>query len=112
MTTLAQWTGVLGAPLVWLAYLQTNYALASEACHNSNKMPLMFVTVLALLGTIGALFVAWHIWRSAQPSNDIEGGGTLGRSRFMALLGLGNSALFTVVILAGVVPLIFLGVCD
>jgi TRAP-type C4-dicarboxylate transport system permease small subunit len=112
MSTFAQWTGVLGAPLVWLAYLQTNYALASAACHDGNKTPLVVVTVLALLATIGMIFLAWRIWRSAGQTADTEAGGTPGRSRFMALLGLGNSVLFALVILAGIVPLAFLGVCD
>jgi len=36
----------------------------------------------------------------------------MGRSRFMALSGIGLSALFALVVLASAMPILFLGACD
>jgi hypothetical protein len=107
-----QWIGVLGGPLVWFAYLQINYMLVPSACLASDKKVLGIVTVVALLGALGAVVSAWRAWHEAGATAETEEGGPIGRSRFMALSGLGLSTLFVLVLLASAVPIVFLGACD
>jgi hypothetical protein len=112
MSLFSQWIGVLGGPIVWLIFLQVNYMLAPSACLSQNKTMLGIVTIVALFGTIGSAFAAWRAWHQAGATSHTEEGGSIGRSRFMALSGIGLSALFALVVLASAIPIIFLGACD
>jgi hypothetical protein len=86
--------------------------LAPSACLSQNKTMLCIVTIIALFGTIGSAFAAWRAWHQAGATSHTEEGGSIGRSRFMALSGIGLSALFALVVLASAIPIIFLGACD
>jgi hypothetical protein len=112
MSLFSQWIGVLGGPIVWLIFLQVNYMLAPSACLSQNKTMLGIVTIIALFGTIGSASAAWRAWHQAGATSHTEEGGSIGRSRFMALSGIGLSALFALVVLASAIPIIFLGACD
>jgi hypothetical protein len=112
MSLFSQWIGILGGPLVWLVFLQLNYMLAPSACLSQNKVMLGIVTVVALFGTVGPAFAAWRAWHHTGATGQTEEGGAIGRSRFMALSGIGLSALFALVVLASAIPIIFLGACD
>jgi hypothetical protein len=112
MSLLSQWIGVLGGPLVWLVFLQVNYMLAPSACLSQNKTILGIVTVIALFGTVASAFAAWRAWHQAGATAHTEEAGAIGRSRFMALSGIGLSALFALVVLASAIPIVFLGACD
>jgi hypothetical protein len=112
MNPAKQWAGVVGGALVWLAYLQISYALSPGACNAGDKTALMVVTVIALLAVAGTGFFAWRSWQEAGAHAATEEGGATGRSRFMGIAGLGLSALFALVVLSNVVPIIFLGACD
>jgi hypothetical protein len=69
--------------------------------------------VLALaLGVAGAT-LAWREWRrAAAVPDDGRAPAALGRTRFMALTGLGTSALFVLVVASGILPLFLLRPCD
>jgi hypothetical protein len=112
MSLIALWTGILGGPLIWLCYLQISYMLAPSACVSGNKAVLGIATAIALFGTLCAAFAAWRVWHQAGTTAGREEGGAVGRSRFMAVSGMGLSALFALVVLASAVPIIFLGACD
>jgi hypothetical protein len=112
MSLFSQWIGILGGPLVWLVFLQLNYMLAPSACLSQNKVMLGIVTVVALFGTVAPAFAAWRAWHHTGATGQTEEGGAIGRSRFMALSGIGLSARFALVVLASAIPIIFLGACD
>jgi hypothetical protein len=112
MSLFSQWIGVFGGPLVWLVFLQLNYMLAPSACLSQNKTMLGIVTVIALFGTMASAFAAWRAWHQTGATVQTEEGGVIGRSRFMALSGIGLSVLFALVVLASAIPIIFLGACD
>jgi hypothetical protein len=86
--------------------------LAPSACLSQNKVMLGIVTVVALFGTVAPAFAAWRAWHHTGATGQTEEGGAIGRSRFMALSGIGLSALFALVVLASAIPIIFLGACD
>jgi hypothetical protein len=112
MSLFSQWSGVLGGPIVWLIFLQVNYMLTPSAYLSQNKTMLAIVTVIALFGTMASAFAAWRAWQRSGATSLTEEGDAIGRSRFMALSGIGLSALFALVVLASAIPIIFLGACD
>lgn len=96
---LAQWFGVLGPPVIWAVRFGLIYTLVPYACWWDSVFVLHLTTILALIGTAAAGWFAWREWSAAGPSSgeDPEPGT---RSRFMGLLGMFNSAFFSLVIAA------------
>jgi hypothetical protein len=113
MRRLALLTGLLGAPLAWLLYLEINYALVPWACrHGHARHPALYlVAAAALLAALASGALAWREWRLAgrRTSDDPP---PSGRAAFMAITGLANSALFALVIVAAAVPLFWMSACD
>ena len=98
---LALWAGVLVGPVVWLVQFQTNYTLVTLTCNHDHLWALHAVSVLALLLTAGAGFLAWGNWQDVGgDAGQNEGAGVRPRSRFMSALGLLVSGMFFLVILA------------
>jgi hypothetical protein len=112
MSLFALWTGIVGGPLIWLMVLEFNYAFAPAACRSGDKSDLVIGTTVALVLSLIAAFVAWRSWHAAGPVVTTAGGDPLTRGRFMALAGLGLSALMTLLIIASFVPIGILEVCD
>jgi hypothetical protein len=100
-----QWTGVLAPPMAWAADLTVRYALVKTACGSNATLLLMAVTVVALaVSGVGAA-AAWRGLAEAPSDARTEGGQPFDRGRFMAVLGLCSSALFSVMLVAGAIPL-------
>jgi hypothetical protein len=94
--------GVLLAPLAWAAQQQTLYTMVAWACQSGHAVVMHLVSIAALLlAALGAL-VAWRNWQRADRGQandkDDDRGGSLSRSRFLAVLGLTSSAFFFLVI--------------
>ena len=98
--------------MIWLIFLQANYMLAPSACLSQSKTMLAIVTGVAFFGALVPAFAAWRAWHQAGATAHTEDGDAVGRSRFMALSGIGLSALFALVVLASALPILFLGACD
>lgn len=103
---------VLGPPVIWGLHLAVCYFLVTLDCitaWDGGGWSVGLATALAAAGAAGAGWVAWRTWRGL-------GGGPLGPderewSRFLMVLGMAASVLFTLVILAtGVAPL-FVDLC-
>jgi len=112
MSLFALWTGIVGGPLVWLIILEFNYALAPAACRSGDKSGLLIGTSVALVLSLIATFIAWRSWHAAGAVLATATADPVTRSRFMALAGLGLSALMTLLIFASFLPITLLGVCD
>ena len=108
----ALWAGVLVGPAVWLVQFQTNYTLVSLTCNHGGKWALHAVSVVALLLTAGAGFLAWDNWRDVGGGVKSKGRGVVPRSRFMSVLGLLVSGMFFLVILAQWVASWVFGPCQ
>lgn len=113
MRVLALVTSNLAAPLTWLVFLETEYALVPWACrHGSRHHPALFVVAAAaLLIATGSGLLGWREWRLAGRRRGDEPP-PLGRSAFMALTGIGSSAIFTLLILASSALLLIFTACD
>lgn len=113
MRLLALVTSNIAAPLAWLVFLQTEYALVPWACrHGSRHHPaLIVIAIAALLVAAGSGLLGWREWRvSGRRAGDEPP--PLGRSAFLALTGLGTSLLFTLLILASSALLLIFTACD
>jgi hypothetical protein len=103
-------TGVLAPPLLWFAHLQINYALASWACRPGHRFVSIVVVVTAIVMSAGAGALAWQVWPRDEPlagePQRIEG------ARLLALLALGSSLSFVVVLVATAIPLFMQRACD
>jgi len=107
------WLAIIIGPLAWLAYLQTAYALVPWACRRptAGMVALIMAGVLALALSSAGLVSAWQSWRRVGREG-ASGDGVSGRTRFMALTGIGTSALFVLVVVAGMLPLLLLAPCS
>jgi hypothetical protein len=108
----ALWAGLLLAPAAFLLNLEVSYAVVTRACFEAGT-GLIYLVQLVCLGValLGAA-VAWRVWRAEGAGWPGQEGGTAGRSRFMAGLGLMLSGLFTLVILAQGIPGFLLSPCQ
>jgi hypothetical protein len=109
---LGLWTGVLGSAIVWAIQLQTSYALVPWACSSGHRwmLPVVSLAFLVLASIPG--IIAWKLWReaSAARATERETAGA-GRRRFMAMLGMMNSSVFFLLILAQGLPVFFIHPC-
>jgi hypothetical protein len=105
------WLAIVIGPLAWLVYLETAYALVPWACRRptGGMIALLAAGVLALALSTAGLVSAWQAWRR---TNDAAVGTVSGRARFMALTGIGTSALFVLIVVAGMLPLLLLSPCS
>jgi hypothetical protein len=104
------WTGVLGGPIVWAGDLQVAYWLVYHACHTNSMAPLYIETVLAIALSLLPFGIAWRMFRHF-PGADRHGGHADDRARFLAIAGMGLSALFFVALVAAAVPRLVLMPC-
>lgn len=106
----------LGGALAWLFHLLATYSIGESVCIlegtlfsflgiNASGWFLGGVSVVALAVSISATTVSWRqFWRLRHAENQ----GPLRGSRFMALSSLIANLIFTLVILAQVLPIFFL----
>jgi hypothetical protein len=108
----ALWIGLLVPPAAFLLNLEVAYALVPTACSSSNQLLVhgVHIVCLALAAAGGAS--AWQVWRSSGKTWPGDEGGSLGRNRFMAGMGLLTSSLFILVIAAQWIPSFLMNPCQ
>jgi hypothetical protein len=106
------WIGVLGSALVWAIQLQTNYAMVPWACSSGHRWMLPVVSVAFLIAAAIPGLISFALWRRASSggASERESRGD-GRRRFMAMLGIMDSAVFFLLILAQGLPVFFIHPC-
>lgn len=118
VSLIALWTGLLLAPLAWLAQLTIETPLLSQACYprdepHQGPLPgllhlVSLVDALTLVVVIAGFVVAWLSWRRTAGERPGDGHRLMssgdGRSRFMAMMGMLGSGIvaMAVVYIAGV----------
>jgi hypothetical protein len=112
MSLIALWLGIVGGPIAWLIYLQASYVLAPSACIAGNKSALTIALIVALIATLLITFLSWRAWHISGANAVTDEGDAISRSRFMALSGLGISALSALLVLASAIAIFVLGACD
>jgi cytochrome c biogenesis factor len=108
----ALWAGLLLAPTAFLLNLGLAYGLVPTACsHHNRLLPHLVHAICFLIAATGGFF-ALRSWRACGETWPGDEGGTVGRSRFMAGLGLLLSLMFVLVILAQWIPSFVLDPCQ
>ena len=108
----AQWYGVLVPPLAMLMNVNLGYALVVWSCAAGSRVLLHAeIAVLVLLSLSGG-FVAHREWRQHGGGGQADdSGGPAARTRFLGVLGMGSSALFTLILLWQWLANLFLTPC-
>lgn len=106
--TVAQWIGVVGPGLVWLAQFEVRYALAANEPGSGAHAAMVLIGLAGLILLAGCGVLAWRQWRFAEasPLDDFSGIGS--RTRFMGVLGLAMTALFALVTVAQMLAELFI----
>jgi hypothetical protein len=110
-TTTALCYGLLGPPLAMLTNLLATYALTPRACTEGSLLLHLISLAMLIVSAAGGAF-AWRTWQLTGSSWPDETGGTVGRSRFMAVLGMLTSVFFSVIIAWQWMPHLFLSPCQ
>ena len=107
-----QWVGLLLAPAVFFAHLQITYVLVPWACLHHGDVWIHVSGVVSVLLAAASGYVAWRVWDRGGRDAPDEGGGGPPRARFMALVGVGMSAMFTLLLLAQWATAFFISPCQ
>ena len=101
------WYGILGPPLLTLLNLQLSYALTPLACRAGSTLAMHLSTAILL-----ALVVMAGVGAAMRLRDNWLDDTVLSRPGFMAMLGLLESTLFSIVIIAQWLPNAYLSVCQ
>jgi hypothetical protein len=108
----AQWVGMFLAPATFAVHLQVTYNVIPWACVRGGDVWVHVLDIaavlLALLGTI----VAWRVWQRTGRDAPGEGGGSLPRTSFLAVCGLGFSATVTLVLFGQWITAFYISPCQ
>ena len=96
-----QWYGVLVPPLAMLVNLSLGFALVPWSCSANNRALLHGEIALLVLLSLSGGLMAHRQWRRHGGGGEVDdAGGPAARSRFLGVLGMASSALFTLILLA------------
>ena len=96
----AQWVANLMAPLAALATLQVCYMFVDRACPDGDMLPVHLTALVGVALSLLGAAIGWREWRRRGGAPAGEDGGSEGRSRFLAVTGVANSALAALIITA------------
>lgn len=104
--------GLLLPPAAWMVHLSGSFVVASALCERGGPMwPLHLVTVPTAAIALTGGYLAWRNWHDTGEDTNPDEGGTLARSKFLALAGLASGAFFTFAIIIAEVSTVLLASC-
>ena len=109
---IAQWIGMFLAPAIFAVHLQVTYVLVPWACVRRGEIWLQVVDVLAVLLALIGTIVAWRVWHRTSRDAPGEGPGSIPRTSFLGLTGLGFSATLTLVLFAQWIAAFYISPCQ
>jgi|SRR3954454_2110197 len=108
----ALWTGVLTGPVVWSMAFVAKFFISYWICAFAWKPAAWVLSIVPVLLTAGAGMLAWSQWQDLGREFPDQTGGTVGRSRALALAGVALSAGFVIVLIAQTFPEVILAGCE
>ena len=105
------WTGVLGAPLVFLAHLQLAYMLVPVDCRLDSRLLAHAAAVLGIALAAGGGVLALRVWRRHDERWPDSSASVSSRDRFLGAIGVVMSALVVLTLVAQWIPVFFIGSC-
>lgn len=94
------WAGLLAGPVAWVVQLQAVYALSAWATERDRPAALHLVSLLCVAATLGGGLLAWRAWRAVGGWPTGAEAPAVGRTRYLAVLGVMTGGLFVIVIVA------------
>lgn len=107
-----QWVGVFLAPATFFAHLQIGYVLVPWSCAKHDVVWLHLVNLLAIVLAAFGAWAAWRVHARAEGAVDNDDAGTVPRTRFLGVIGLGMSGLFVLLLVAQAIEAINLSPCQ
>ena len=107
-----QWLGIFLAPAVFFAHLEIGYLLLPWACTTRQELWVHLVAIVAVLLAAAGVATAWLARARGESAQPDDGAGMAPRTRFMGDVGLGISAVLTLILLAQAVAGFFLSSCQ
>lgn len=106
--------GFVLPPAAWMLHVSVSFTVATALCEDGAAgalwvLHLLTVGALAICGFGG--FLAWRNWHATGMDTNPDEGGTLARSKFLAIAGLAGSAFFTLAIITAEAANLMLGPC-
>lgn len=98
------WFGLLGPPAVWATEFEAVYLTSEWGCYAMDFKWIHVASVMALVISLLAFWVAFSEWRLAGGGTADEDSDQDTRRRFMAILGMLTGVLFAALIFATWLP--------
>ena len=96
----AQWFGVLAPPLAMLTNVSLGFALVPWSCAAGSRVLLHAEIAALVVISVVAGVVAHREWKRFGGGGEADDAGGPGpRTRFLGVLGIGSSVLFTLILL-------------
>src|ERR687890_1130995 len=92
------WAGLLLPPVAFLTNLEVAYAFVTLSCDRGDQLLIHLTHLACLLLSLGGTWAAWRIWQAEGAEWPGGAGGAVGRTRFMAGVGVLPRAVFTLVV--------------
>lgn len=108
----AQWVGMFLAPAVFAVHLQVTYNVIPWACVRGGDLWVHAIDIAAVLLSLAGTIVAWRVWRRLGRDAPGEGGGSLPRTSFLGVCGLGFSATVTLVLFGQWITAFYISPCQ
>jgi hypothetical protein len=108
----AQWIGMFLAPATFAVHLQVTYNLVPWACVRHGELWLHVVDVLAVLLALAGTIVAWRVWQRTGRDAPGEGPGSLPRTSFLGVTGIGFSGTLTLVLFGQWIAAFWISPCQ
>jgi hypothetical protein len=105
------WFTFLAGPFAWLFHLLGSYLLVPYACEYGLTILIHVTSLLALALAAAGGAVGLTTWRRMGQTLQLEAGGPVGRSRFMAACGVANAIGFGLVIIGQWIPTFLMNPC-
>jgi hypothetical protein len=107
-----QWSIVLVPAMAMLVHVGLGYAVVNWACVKGSRTLIHVTAVAALLAALAAGVLARGEWRRGGGRRTDEEPDAAARARFLGVLGMASSALFSVSIVAQWLANVYLAPCD
>jgi hypothetical protein len=101
------WTGAIAAPIAWAIQFLIIYALVPHVCKvGATKSLHLTSAVFILIGVVAGILSWWNLCRREHTFEEERESIT-----FLGRMGIMTSALFTLIMLAQVIPTFFIDPC-
>jgi hypothetical protein len=107
-----QWVGFFLAPAAFFTHLQIGYVLVPWACTTHGEIWLHVVGVLSVVLAAVGVAAGWLAHARADNDQPNEGGGSVPRTRFVGVIGICMSGIFTLILFAQWIAAFFISPCQ